>query len=207
MNGSVEMEPRPLPDGWQWVKLGEICDIVMGKTPPRSDDDAWGGEHVWAKISDLNTETVSWTSETLSDKGAHYCKGRLLKKGTLLFSFKLSIGKTAFAGIDLFTNEAIVGLIPRDPTVLNNRFLRYALVVHDYSKSSDYAAKGRTLNKKKLNEILIPLPPLAEQKRIVRILDEKLGVIEKAKQAAETQMKAINAMSTAYLRKAFAGEL
>lgn len=62
----------------------------------------------------MNHPIIVNTEETLSDKGAQICNGRVVKEGTLLYSFKLSIGKVAFACTDLFTNEAIAGLTPKD---------------------------------------------------------------------------------------------
>lgn len=191
---------KKLPNGWQWVKLGDVCEIIIGKTPSRNNPRAWGGKHQWAKISDLDGIVVK-TSETLSDEGAKICQGRLLEKGTLMYSFKLTIGKTAFAGTDLYTNEAIAGLVPKKDDLITPTFLYYALSITDPLEYASYAVKGRTLNKKTLPLITIPLPPLSEQQRIVAALEAQMAVAERARNAAEEMLEAVKALTENLPRK------
>ncbi len=98
----------------------------------------------------------------------------------MLFSFKLTIGKMALAGIDLYTNEAIASLIPKDELQLNREYLWAALRSVDLAEGSSHAVKGKTLNQDTLTTIKIPFPPLAEQQRIVAVLRERLGAVEQA---------------------------
>ena len=167
---------------------------------------AWGGKHQWAKISDLNGIVVN-TDETLSDEGAKICQGRLLEKGTLMYSFKLTVGKTAFAGIDLYTNEAIAGLIPKKDDIIMPVFLNHALSITDPLEYTSYAVKGRTLNKKTLPLITIPLPPLSEQQRIVAALEQQMAGADRAKQAADDALNGLRQLPGALLRRAFAGDI
>ena len=206
MRKFLPLERQKLPRDWKWVTLGEVCELVIGKTPGRNNLKAWGGKHQWAKISDLDG-IVCETEETLSDVGAKICQGRLLKKGTLLYSFKLTIGKTAFAGVDLYTNEAIVGLIPKSDQVVTPPFLNRALSVIDPMEHAGHAVKGKTLNKKTLELIKIPLPPLAEQRRIVAALEAQMAAADGAKRAAVVALNELRNLPGALLRQAFAGEL
>lgn len=127
---------------------------------------------------------------------------RLIPKGTLLFSFKLTIGKMAFAGTDLYTNEAIAALFPKDSS-LDTKFLQFSLKFIDPSSGSSHAVKGKTLNRNGLREIRIPLPPLPEQKRIAATLTEKLAAVEQARKASEARLEAARALPAAYLREVF----
>ena len=154
------------------IALDDICEIQMGKTPSRSKPEYWGGTLPWVTISDISGGRVANdTKECITERGASESGSKLIPEGTLLFSFKLSIGKRAFAGCDLYTNEAIAALKIRDRSVIHDRFLYWALGAVNYDEMVDRAAKGKTLNKVKLKQIPIPLPPLAEQKRIAGILD------------------------------------
>lgn len=154
------------------VQLQEICEILIGKTPSRSVPDYWGGNLPWVAISDLTaSRTVAVTKEKITQLGVKKSGSKLIPKGTLLLSFKLSLGKRAFAGCDLFTNEAIASLQILDSAVIDCEYLYWVLGMIDYDRFVDRAAKGKTLNKAKLRVIPIQLPPLSEQKRIAEILD------------------------------------
>lgn len=154
------------------VNLESICNIQIGKTPSRAKSNYWNGNLPWATISDLsNGRILTVTKEAISNDGADESGSKLIPAGTLLLSFKLSLGKRAIAGIDLFTNEAIAALLIKDPNVVCREYLYWALGTVDYDKLVDRAAKGKTLNKAKLRYLPVPLPPLAEQKRIAAILD------------------------------------
>jgi type I restriction enzyme S subunit len=95
--------------------------------------------------------------------------------GTLLYSFKLSIGKMAVTERELFTNEAIAALVPRELAALDRDFLRLALMTVDAASGSSVAVKGRTLNRRKLASLPIPWVPAADQRRIAARLTEQLA--------------------------------
>ena len=156
------------------VSLQEICDIQIGKTPSRSVPEYWGGELPWVTISDFAAgRIVTTTKERITRIGAVKSGSKRIPRGTLLLSFKLSLGKRAVSGCDLFTNEAIAALHVRDHDLADRDYLYWALGSIDYDRLVlvDRAAKGKTLNKAKLKILRIPLPPLSEQRRIAGILD------------------------------------
>ena len=154
------------------VPLQKICDLQIGKTPSRSVPEYWDGDLPWVTISDFAAgRIVTTTHERITRIGAAKSGSKRIPRGTLLLSFKLSLGKRAFAGCDLFTNEAIAALHVLDHDVADRGYLYWALGSLDYDRLVDRAAKGKTLNKAKLKILRIPLPPLAEQKRIAEILD------------------------------------
>ena len=162
-----------LPEGWKWRKLGELCHIALGRTPSRDEPLYWGGANPWATISDLNEGLLTHTTECITDLGVSATNSKPAPTGTLLMSFKLSIGKMAFAGCDLFTNEAIAALHLLQPTEVDKYFLYYALKAQTGAliEQADNAAKGKTLNKAKLQTLDIPIPSFSEQRRIVEYID------------------------------------
>ena len=154
------------------VPLQQICDIQIGKTPSRSVPEYWGGELPWVTISDFAAgRVVTTTRERITRIGAVKSRSKRIPRGTLLLSFKLSLGKRTISGCDLFTNEAIAALHILNQDAADRDFLYWALGSIDYDRLVDRAAKGKTLNKAKLKHLRIPLPPLPEQKRIAKILD------------------------------------
>ena len=166
------------------VPLQMICDIQIGKTPSRSVPEYWGGALPWATISDFAAGRIlTTTNERITRIGAAKSGSKRIPRDTLLLSFKLSLGKRAIAGCDLFTNEAIAALHILDHDAANRDYLYWALGSIDYDRLVDRAAKGKTLNKAKLKLLPIPLPPLAEQKRIARILDAADALRAKRREA------------------------
>jgi len=176
----VGQELYELPEGWELHELGELCQVDIGRTPPRSKPYLFKGDIPWATIADLSDEYIIDTKEKVTAEAVEKHKHKLVINGTLLMSFKLTLGKLAFAGCDLFTNEAIAALSIKDSQDLYNRYLFYALQSIDLEGEVDNAVKGKTLNKKKLAVLKIPLPPLNEQKRIVTKLDALFTHIDTA---------------------------
>ena len=176
-----------------FVKLGEVCNIVIGGTPSRKDLSLYGGKNLWVKIRDMNHQMyISDTDEKITDKGVKESNVKLLPKDTLLFSFKLTIGKVAITAKELYTNEAIAGIVPKDSRVLT-KYLYYLLPRLDYSVYSQRATKGKTLNKDIMRMVEIPLPSIEIQKKIIKELDAKEAEKEKHLQAVEKIDKDQNA--------------
>ncbi|HBV9246678.1 restriction endonuclease subunit S [Klebsiella aerogenes] len=162
-------------------KLSELLDISIGRTPSRSEPSYWGKGYHWVSIRDLSSKIVTETKEQITNRAVTDARCKIVKKGTLLFSFKLTIGKMAFAGCDLFTNEAIAAFAIKDEKQLNPEFLYYALQSATYG-GSNQAVMGKTLNSKSLAAIKIPLPPLDDQIRIAHLLGKVEGLIAQRKQ-------------------------
>lgn len=161
---------------WPTKPLGELCDVRIGRTPRRDEPRFWGGDAVWVTIRELNGGEITSSKEMVSEAAVRECMPDPVPVGTLLFSFKLSIGKMAVAGCPLYTNEAIAALPIRDPAKLSRDFLRYALLAESHEGTANTAVLGKVLNKEKVQQLLISVPPLAEQERIVKLLDEADGL-------------------------------
>ncbi len=158
---------------WSKATLGEICDVNIGRTPARNRPDFWGLGHPWLSIADMKQgRTLRTTKESITDTAVNNCNCKWVEKGTVLLSFKLSIGKVGITELPMFTNEAIASLPIQDRKRLCTEFLYWVLQSIDLTLGLDRAAKGLTLNKAKLLKIEIPIPPLPEQKRIAAVLDK-----------------------------------
>ncbi len=195
-----------LPEGWEWKKLGDLVDVNIGKTPTRSKKEYFLGDNVWLSIRDLKDNYVSSSNEGLTDDAIKNTRMKIVPKGTLLMSFKLTLGKTAFAGCDLYTNEAIAAMPIKNENKLDKFFLKYAINVIDLEKEVDNAVKGKTLNKQKIKNLDIPIPPLQEQKRIVAKLDSLFERIDRAITLHRQNIDEADALMGAVLNEVF-GEL
>lgn len=173
------LSPR---EGWQETTVGEIASITIGRTPPRNDSRYWTTslERPFCTIADLTSHTVP-TREGVTDLAEKEGKARRAPQGSLLFSFKLTIGRVGFAGVDLFPNEAIAIINPLADEI-DKRYLGLALEMQDWATAGARAVKGNTLNRQSLEAIPIPLPPLSEQRRIAELIssvDKAADQVEK----------------------------
>ena len=168
--------PFDIPDSWEWVRFKDLVDYSMGKTPPRKETEYWSnGTLPWVSIADLVADgTVTATKECVNSFAAENTfKGKISKAGTLLMSFKLTVGKVSILGIDAFHNEAIISIYPFvDPDKITTMFLFATLPLLSQSGDTKSAIKGNTFNSDSLDALLIPLPPIMEQKRIFDKLHE-----------------------------------
>lgn len=106
------------PKDWEVIKLQDELIGKLGTTPPKKDEDNFKGDIPWVNISDMNGDLIS-TEKRLNIK-AKGVKNRLLEKGSLLYSFKLTVGAVGFTSIDnMVTNEAIIGFEPSKNKDLN----------------------------------------------------------------------------------------
>ena len=191
-----------LPQHWEWKTLENIAEIQIGKTPTRNNLDFFQGENIWLSIRNLKDKFVSSSNEKISDEAIAKTNMKKVPKGTLLMSFKLTLGKTAFADCDLYTNEAIAAIFIKDKNV-DKYFLDYALKFTNLDKYVDNAVKGKTLNKQKLKQIEIPLPPLKEQGRIVGILDLAFEKIDTSVELLKANLANLDELAKSVLDRAF----
>ena len=179
---------KDMPEqGLEWVPLGGhngLCEVQLGKTPLKKIARYWGGQHLWAKISDFNSKYITETQEKITDDAIEEAGAKVLPEDTLLFTFKLTIGKTAIAGQRLCTNEAIAALIPKDNRVLPE-YLYYVLPSLDYTPYSQPTSKGNTLNKTSIQEVMIPLPSIEEQENLIAHMSEKEDRLNEHKRLVE----------------------
>lgn len=165
---------------WTISTLGQECTIAIGGTPARNRPDYWDGDkqtsNHWVAISDLQGRFITSTAERITDEGVKNSNAKIAERGSVLLSFKLTLGRTAIAGVDLYTNEAIAALQSES---LDHLFLHYGLQSWDLLGDVDQAIKGATLNKAKLKRIPISFPKDKKvQERIAVVLDAVDRAIE-----------------------------
>ena len=169
----TEEIPFDLPDNWAWVRFGQYVRMSIGKTPPRGEAKYWtNGKYPWVSISDMaDYGTVATTKESVSE----YAKslfGEISPVGTLIMSFKLTVGRTSLLNTSAYHNEAIISIYPFvDKNCQARNYLFHILPIISNLGDSKEAIKGKTLNSKSLNNLLLPLPPLNEQGRIVAMIE------------------------------------
>ena len=169
-----------IPESWNWVCLGDIVDFSMGKTPSRHETNYWKDDISWVSIADIGSERqITKTKEKVSYQAiSDVFKDKIVPKGTLIMSFKLSIGKVAFLSQDSVHNEAIISIYPFKEKDILNEYLYKVLPYMSAFGDTKGAIKGNTLNSTSLTNLEIPLPPIEEQQRIVDMLDKLLPLCD-----------------------------
>lgn len=185
------------------MSLGELCDVQIGKTPRRAEKKYWGGDCPWLAISDMNQgRWLRGTKECITPLAVEEQNCRLVPAGTVLLSFKLSIGKVGITARPMYTNEAIAQLPIVDSRVSRD-FLYWALKTIPLTAEADLAAKGATLNKAKLQRLAIPVPAPETQAQIVQVLNDAEVLLDTQRRAAEVTESYVSAVQAL----AFRGEL
>jgi type I restriction enzyme, S subunit len=171
-------KPFELPNGWQWIRLGSLLPFRIGKTPPSKDPQYWDTEgYDWVSISDIeHFGEVQTTQRKITRLGASLFGYEPLPVGTLIMSFKLTIGKIAVLRTPAYHNEAIVSFHPI--TGLETEFLKYTLPAVSKTGASKDALMGQTLNTESLSNLVMAVPPTAEQSRIVTRVEELMQVCD-----------------------------
>ena len=159
--------------GWPKYPLGELCNIAAGGTPSRSERKYFDGSIPWVKIGDMLQSVITHTEENISDAGLANSAAKKFPVGTVLISIFATIGRTAVLGIEAATNQAIAGVTPKDSQQLNPRFLRlyFDSLVAELTKQARGVAQ-LNINLGILRSLSVPLPSMAEQRRIAAILDQ-----------------------------------
>lgn len=183
---------------WKWIRFDQILDIEIGGTPSRNNPDYWDKEKVsknrWLSIRDMKGHVIEDTKEYITDLGVKKSNVTLIPAGSIVMSFKLTIGRAAILGKDCYTNEAICSLIPKDLNIVVTEFLIQALDIINFEQEIDQAIKGKTLNKAKLGRLKINLPLVEEQQKIASVLsatDTEIETHQKQLSALKEQKKGL----------------
>ncbi len=163
------------------IKLKQAFDLQMGKTPARNNMEFWGGTHKWISIADLGNagKYIDSTKESISDEGVEASGIKIVPKGTVVMSFKLSIGKTAITSEDMYTNEAIIAFDNNGTYEIAADYLYHFCCGTNWGAGTNKAVMGLTLNKATLSEYEIEIPDISEQREIAKKLDGVDTLIEK----------------------------
>ena len=166
--------PFDIPANWKWVRLGEIGSWSSGATPSRSNPKYYGGEIPWLKTGDLNDGYIVEVPEYITEEALNKTSVRLNPIGSVLMAmYGATIGKLGILDIEATTNQACCACIPFKG--IYNKFLFYYLLgQRGYYIKMGAGGAQPNISKEKIVSSILPLPPLAEQKRIVEKIEEML---------------------------------
>ena len=169
-----------MKQNWEYKKLGECGIVVTGNTPSKKDAANYSSnDFCFVKPNDIEKDGVTYINQTceyISKKA--FEKSRRLPKGAVLTTCIGIIGKVAILEVDATCNQQINAIIPNGN--VDSKFLAYGILsIRNYLTQKANAPVVPIINKGDFSEILIPVPPLSEQSRIVAELDLLTGIIDK----------------------------
>mgnify|MGYP000534491157 CR=1 FL=1 len=170
--------PFEIPEGWEWCRLGFIGEWGSGATPSRTNKEYYQGNIPWLKTGDLNDGIITNIPEKITELALKKTSVRLNPVGSVLIAmYGATIGKLGILAIPATTNQACCAC---KPIIINNKYLFYFLMSHKetFTKKAEGGAQPN-ISKEKIVSTLFPLPPLAEQKRIVEKIEELTQLCDK----------------------------
>ena len=196
--------PFEIPDSWEWVRLGNIGDWGSGATPSRSIPEYYGGDIPWLKTGDLNDGYIEYIPENISRLALEKTSVRLNPTGSVLIAmYGATIGKVGILTFPATTNQACCACLP---IKIYNEYVFYFLMSQKvaFVKQGEGGAQPN-ISKEKIVATFMPLPPLAEQYRIVAKIKEVLPYVERYGEACSTA-NSLNAAFPDLLKKSILQE-
>ncbi|MCX5772986.1 MAG: restriction endonuclease subunit S [Candidatus Hydrogenedentes bacterium] len=189
-------QQRELPSGWRWVKLGEVCEIIAGQSPPgstyRTSPEGLPFFQGKADFGLLNPVPRVWCVEP----------NKIANPGDILISVRAPVGPTNVANMKCCIGRGLAAI--QCGGKVDSDFILAAL--RRFENKLVQKGSGSTfeaISRDDLEKLAIPLPPLIEQRRIAGVLREQMAVVEKARAAAQGRLEAVKALPAAFLRHVF----
>lgn len=197
-----EEKPFPIPVNWSWTRLGEIAEWGSGSTPPRGNYDFYGGEISWFKSGELNDNPqLSGSEETVTESALEKCSFRKNQPGDVLIAmYGATIGKVAILAEPAVTNQAVCGCTPFSG-VSNLYLFKFLLSQRVEFHSASEGGAQPNISKVKIVRFPFPLPPLAEQRRIVAKIDELLALCDRLETAQTERERRRDRLTAAGLNR------
>ena len=169
---------------WPMVELGELVTIKGGGTPSKSIDAYWGGDVPWASVKDFKSRYINQTQDCITQAGVENSATNIIPEGVIVIPTRMALGKVAITACDMAINQDLKALFVNDECTLDRNYLaRYLESKANYIESEGKGATVKGITLDFLKSIKVPLPPLAEQKRIAAILDKADAIRQKRQQA------------------------
>jgi type I restriction enzyme S subunit len=205
-NSALCIPNSELPEGWRWVKLGDVCErFVNGGTPDTGISTYWDGDIPWITGADVTDFWVSHGRKLITEEGLKKSATNLVPRNTVLVVTRTGVGKVGIAANDLCFSQDITGIICGEK-IFPEYLARFILFQGNNLTNIQRGATIKGVTRADIEDLDIPLPPLSEQQRIAARLQELMQEVDRARTACEKQLETAKALPSVYLREVFEGE-
>lgn len=200
--------PNKLPQGWVECQLGEVFETSSGGTPKRGNPEYYqNGTIPWLKSGELNNSIINSAEEFITEEGLNNSSAKIFPKGSLLIAlYGATVGKLGILDFDSATNQAVCCIYQN--TYYNRDFLFYYLLLKkEYLVNQGKGGAQPNISQEIVKSLLIPFPPLNEQRRIVEKIESEFAKIDDGLEHLEQAKEQIKQYRQSVLKSAFEGKL
>ena len=190
--------------GWETKNLGDLCDVVGGGTPPKDKPAFYSGDIPWATVRDMRQDVITETEFRITKDAVKSSATNIIPSGNVVIATRVGLGKVCLLGQDTAINQDLRGIVPRSDKALVIRYLYWWLKsIADVIVAEGTGATVQGVKLPFVKSLQIPVPPLAEQQRIVGLLDEAFEGLATAKSNAEKNLQNARALFESHLQSVF----
>ena len=190
--------------GWQTKNLGDLCDVVGGGTPPKDKPAFYSGDIPWATVRDMRQDVITETEFRITKDAVKSSATNIIPSGNVVIATRVGLGKVCLIAQDTAINQDLRGIIPHGDKTLVVRYLYWWLKsIADVIVAEGTGATVQGVKLPFVKSLQIPVPPLAEQQRIVGLLDEAFEGLATAKANAEKNLQNARALFESHLHSVF----
>ena len=186
---------------WAEAKLGDVCDLVGGGTPSKSNSTFYEGIIPWATVRDMRSELLSDTQYAISQDAVTESSTNIIKADNIVIATRVGLGKACILQQDTAINQDLKAVIPKDGRLTKPFLFQWLKSVSHVIQAAGTGATVQGVKLPFVKSLVIPLPPIPEQQRIIAILDQAFADIEKARANAEKNLKNARELFDSYLNQ------
>lgn len=183
-----------LPEGWAWATLGDVAQWGSGGTPKAKAPAYYGGNIPWAVIGDMDDGVLRGTAQSITEAGLTASSAKWIPKGAVLIAMYGSIGKLAITGTPITSNQAIAHAVPLVEALETKYLFWYLRSERERLVAAGKGGAQQNISQSVLKQWPIPVPPLAEQHRIVEALEEQLSRLDAASSTVDRAFRRLPAL-------------
>lgn len=191
-----------MKEGWTYKKIKDVGEVIGGTTPSTTNPEFWGGDICWISPAELHGDHYLYDSvKKITPKAVSAKSLKELPVGTVILSSRAPIGKIAINKVPMYCNQGFKCVVC-GPELYNEFLYWWFYGKVDYLNSLGTGATFKEISKTVVENIVVPIAPLEEQKRIVERLDAAFENIDKLKANAEKQLAEAQTLFQKSLAKA-----